>query len=658
MPPTRSDSRASTPIEPSQARYQKTLQVLQNIRDLCGGQLSLPQICVVGDQSSGKSALLEVLTNIKFPVKSGICTKAPIIVECKNDPGTATTQFFIQDRSTLTYRAVALDTLDEEITRIQNEDLGKLASASDDSTPAPKISHEEIRLQAVGSTQIDIVVVDLPGLINTGTGKDDTRTLIRKYIKHDQTLILLVSEAKQDWELTSAIELADEFDQEHKRTVRVLTKFDTFDSSDARTTASKLIMDEATSKLGAHAVICRPSGKDEYSHEKELQFLHQLDESLPPERGGVKALKERLPLLFEELIQANLPGLKAEIDTKLLQAKRQLQRFGEHAVDPITMISECQRVLIKNFATLEQKLTPGMEIFKEAIHETGERITEEWCAEKLVPNAFKCPFFQGEPAFLDCLEEIADWWKPLLHEYVAHVDQELKVSLGCIDTDAIGVSKTLLGALKVKWSEVCPVMFSEFVDACESALHEEKDFGTINHYLQDKYAEDMILPDELLQSFIASLHPSHFLSPHASGQSLSYDSDGKMSISDARGCTHAVEWRTQLKNLLENARRVWGEEFGKKSLHEQLQRRLFAAVKAAWAVEKKTFTDMVLKKTRDHLLKVRQMWVRTQLLTDTGLRASAVEDASQEARRTETKRDIEKLCRCQEEINTIVVSLA
>ena len=42
---------------------------LQEIRDKCGGELDLPQICVVGDQSSGKSSVLACTTGMTFPVK-------------------------------------------------------------------------------------------------------------------------------------------------------------------------------------------------------------------------------------------------------------------------------------------------------------------------------------------------------------------------------------------------------------------------------------------------------------------------------------------------------------------------------------------------------------------------------------------------------------
>lgn len=40
-----------------------------------GQYIGLPQIVVVGDQSSGKSSVLEGLTRLSFPRDSGLCTR-------------------------------------------------------------------------------------------------------------------------------------------------------------------------------------------------------------------------------------------------------------------------------------------------------------------------------------------------------------------------------------------------------------------------------------------------------------------------------------------------------------------------------------------------------------------------------------------------------
>ena len=44
----------------------------------------MPRICVIGDQSSGKSSLLCTLAEgIEFPTAHSLCTKAPIVVHSR-----------------------------------------------------------------------------------------------------------------------------------------------------------------------------------------------------------------------------------------------------------------------------------------------------------------------------------------------------------------------------------------------------------------------------------------------------------------------------------------------------------------------------------------------------------------------------------------------
>lgn len=51
-----------------------------------GEEIELPQLVVVGDQSSGKSSALEILTGIPFPRNHGLCTRyATEITSCRGD---------------------------------------------------------------------------------------------------------------------------------------------------------------------------------------------------------------------------------------------------------------------------------------------------------------------------------------------------------------------------------------------------------------------------------------------------------------------------------------------------------------------------------------------------------------------------------------------
>ena len=67
------------------------------------------------------------------------------------------------------------------------------------------------------------------------------------------------------------------------------------------------------------------------------------------------------------------------------------------------------------------------------------------------------------------------------------------------------------------------------------------------------------------------------------------------------------------------------------------------AVKAAWAVEKKTATDAMLKKVRDGAVRAREEWILTELLTDTKIRESAVEDDDVGQKRVEHGEVIEAM---------------
>jgi hypothetical protein len=51
-----------------------------------GEYINLPLLVVVGDQSSGKSSVLEGLTKLKFPRNSGLCTRFATQIIFRRDP--------------------------------------------------------------------------------------------------------------------------------------------------------------------------------------------------------------------------------------------------------------------------------------------------------------------------------------------------------------------------------------------------------------------------------------------------------------------------------------------------------------------------------------------------------------------------------------------
>ena len=62
------------------------------------GTIELPQLVVCGDQSSGKSSLLEAITEIPFPRKANLCTRFATEIILRREPKTTVTVKIVPGR--------------------------------------------------------------------------------------------------------------------------------------------------------------------------------------------------------------------------------------------------------------------------------------------------------------------------------------------------------------------------------------------------------------------------------------------------------------------------------------------------------------------------------------------------------------------------------
>ena len=81
------DSNLPTPLESTP--YAHDSRFLIDLNDSLGESglgefLSLPKIAVIGDQSSGKSSLIEAISQIKVPRGDGKCTRCPMEVRLRS----------------------------------------------------------------------------------------------------------------------------------------------------------------------------------------------------------------------------------------------------------------------------------------------------------------------------------------------------------------------------------------------------------------------------------------------------------------------------------------------------------------------------------------------------------------------------------------------
>ncbi|KAG9102798.1 hypothetical protein FRC06_001100 [Ceratobasidium sp. 370] len=215
--------------------------------------IDLPQICVVGSQSAGKSSLIESISGIKLPRATGTCTRCP--TECRlafsTEPWSCTVHLrFLKDENgddispirNVEFGGVITnkDQVEERLRRAQLAILNPgvdAASFLNDRIPATSssavaFSENFVSVEISGPDVTNLSFCDLPGIIaNVREGSDEgdidlVKRLVTSYIRKDSCIILLTVTCETDFENQGARSLAKQYDPQGKRTIGVLTKPD------------------------------------------------------------------------------------------------------------------------------------------------------------------------------------------------------------------------------------------------------------------------------------------------------------------------------------------------------------------------------------------------------------------------------------------------
>jgi|SaaInlV_150m_DNA_4_1039716.scaffolds.fasta_scaffold08756_1 GTPase SAR1 family protein len=603
------------------SNYSEILSKIEAIRRELNGEtleLNLPQIVVIGDQSSGKSSLLSEISGIPFPAKVGITTKCPIVVYTKYNKTNETPKYSLCHDNIETI--IDRENLCEKILSIQEKNVG-----------SSKVIDMPITILAEGNSFEDLVLVDLPGIIAHGDGKNEVIAMIKQFIKPEQSLILIVTEAKQDEENASALDLAKQFDSEEERSIRVLTKFDTFDTPDSENRAKDIV--SHVTELSPHAIICRPNG-DDYSKETENKLLLKYD--LPENRYGVLSLRSRLPNLLNKLIKTNMPNLKKQIQTSLSNYKLELLKIGESCIDNTKMIVNIQEILYKDFHMLRKDISILLATFRDDMHETKSCITMTLVDELYFHDTFTCIFFQGNVAFDIILKKMVEIWRIILdklHDKIIIVVEQL-FNIDKLEVISIQFKK----CIKNNWIEYCYNMFTKCKIEINFELEKELKFKTMNHYLTAKYKENLMMSNEMIKSIANEIsnnvsaladecklvdRTNEFIikqkQENAKRYNEKYESDLE-SGSDIVG--------TKIYDIIKSKLKTNEEEFNREPIEIQHKRRILAASEANWSVSHKNLCDNILSTIDKIIIEGTYEWINKNLISDNNLRTMSFEDPS------------------------------
>ncbi|KAM3968191.1 dynamin related protein 1 isoform 2-T2 [Aphomia sociella] len=318
---------------------------LQDVFNTVGADaIQLPQIIVLGTQSSGKSSVIESLVGRSFlPRGPGIVTRRPLVLQLVYSPkdskehrsaeeGTINLEEWGKFLHTKDKVYTDFDAIRQEIER----ETDRMAGSNKGICPEP------ISLKIYSTTVVNLTLVDLPGITKIPIGdqpediENQIGNLIIKYISNPNSIILAVTAANTDMATSEAIKMAKEVDPDGRRTLAVVTKLDLMD---AGTDAIDILCGRVIPvKLGIIGVVNR-SQQDIIDKKTitdalkdEATYLQRKYPTIAT-RNGTPYLAKTLNRLLMHHIRDCLPELKVRVNVMISQFQSLLNSYGEDVSD-------------------------------------------------------------------------------------------------------------------------------------------------------------------------------------------------------------------------------------------------------------------------------------------------------------------------------------
>ncbi|KAJ0265865.1 Dynamin-related protein 4C [Hirschfeldia incana] len=278
-----------------------TVDRLRNLNVMREG-IQLPTIVVVGDQSSGKSSVLESLAGISLPRGQGICTRVPLVMRLQRSSS-------LEPEIWLEYSDKVVHTDEEHIAE-------SIRAATD----------------VIAANVPDLTMVDLPGITRVPVNGqpeniyEQISGMIMKYIEPQESIILNVLSATVDFTTCESIRMSRQVDKTGERTLAVVTKADMAPEG----LLQKVIADDVNIGLG-YVCVRNRIGEETYEEarmQEELLFrTHPMLRLIDDDIVGIPVLAQKLTLIQATMIRRCLPGIVGKINEKMETSVLELSKL-------------------------------------------------------------------------------------------------------------------------------------------------------------------------------------------------------------------------------------------------------------------------------------------------------------------------------------------
>ncbi|KAG5852399.1 hypothetical protein ANANG_G00062000 [Anguilla anguilla] len=361
------DKMGSTLNQHYEEKVRPCIDLIDSLRSLgVEKDLALPAIAVIGDQSSGKSSVLEALSGVALPRGSGIVTRCPLELKMKR---------LKEDEAW--HGKISYNGKEEEM--YDPADVEKMIREAQDEMAGVGvgISDDLISLEISSPGVPDLTLIDLPGIARVAVkGQPENigeqiKRLIRKFITKQETINLVVVPCNVDIATTEALQMAQEVDPEGDRTLGILTKPDLVDKGTEEAVVDIVHNEVIHLTKGYMIVKCRgqkdiidrvslseATDKETAFFQDHAHFSTLLDEGF----ATIPKLAEKLTLELVHHIEKSLPRLEEQIEAKVAETQADLERYGD---GPPTEPAERMYFLINKVAAFNRdiiNLTIGEEL--------------------------------------------------------------------------------------------------------------------------------------------------------------------------------------------------------------------------------------------------------------------------------------------------------
>ncbi|KAK5708504.1 hypothetical protein LTR17_020635 [Elasticomyces elasticus] len=338
-------------------RSERSSQRLEQIASLraqgVGEHIDLPQLVVCGDQSAGKSSVLEGITGLPFPRQDGVCTRFPTEIILSHIEGpTSVSAEIIPHHNRSDASKTELCKYRREMAQFSElpgviEEVGKTLGTRGFGLveTGPAFVEDVLRIKVSGPIGLHLTVVDLPGLIsvaNEEQTEEDVQTvhsLVDSYAQNPRTILLAVVQANNDIANQGIIQKSKKYDKSGQRTVGIITKPDLINTGTERRIAA-LAKNQDTTKLKlGYFLLKNPSPSElasgctqEQRERTELNYFASSpwkEQALEAERVGVATLRRFLQRLLDQHIEKELPKVREEIKQLIKRTENEINALGE-----------------------------------------------------------------------------------------------------------------------------------------------------------------------------------------------------------------------------------------------------------------------------------------------------------------------------------------